>query len=187
MHFTTAILVHVPSAVDDDENNIKEMTKEELTACVVNYAENETERFYGPVYDYRDLIENPVIFANENWKAFEDDLLERDRAQKGYAISMLEYLSELTDKRDITDLVSSLFLANDRRATPESVDIKTWKWDHLDQRSWALLEIARVIKGKFTAESGFYDTYRRTSLVPFIEKLKEEPDNWALVTYDCHW
>ena len=198
MHSTHAILVKIPYAADSAEKNLSEMTKEEIKEMVINYATNETECFSGWAFDYRTLLDEyyeedddedyrPVIFADEDWNAFEEVLLSADKMQKGYAKSMLKYLEAQTGTLDLTQILSSLLLANDRTASKDKIDPDTWRWDYLSQGSFALLEIARLIRGKYYFKSGFYDTSRGTALVPFIEQLKEHPEEWVLVRFDYHW
>ena len=114
-------------------------------------------------------------------------LLSADKMQKGYAKIMLESLEEETGTLDLKQILSSLLLANDRTASKGNVDPDTWRWDYLNQGAFALLEIARLISGNYYCESEFYDTSRETALVPFIEKLKEHPEEWVLVRFDYHW
>lgn len=199
MYSTHAILVNIPDAVKTSSSKLSEMTKEEIKEMVINYATNETERFAGPVFDYRDLLNEedreedqdecflPVVFASEDWEAFEGILISRDRGQKGYAKSMLEYLEEVTSSTDVSTLLNNLLLVNDRNATLDSVDPKTRRRGYHSQGGWALREIARLIYGEYTFESGFYDTYHRTAIIPYIEELKENPEDWAIVQYDYHW
>ena len=199
MYSTHAILVNIPDAAESSSSKLSEMTKEEIKEMVINYATNETERFAGHVFDYRDLLNEedhdedqdecflPVVFASEDWKAFEGILISRDRGQKGYAKSMLEYLEEVTSSMDVSTLLNNLLLVNDRNATLDSVDPKTRRRGYHSQGGWALREIARLIYGEYTFESGFYDTYHRTAIIPFIEELKENPEDWAIVQYDYHW
>ena len=197
MHATHSILVHIPSAAESIDKDLSELNKEETRKMVVNYATEETECFYGPVFDYRTLLDEyyedsdedyrSVIFAAEDWDAFEEVLLSADRAQKGYAKHMLEYLEEETGTLDLSQILSSLLLANDRTAKQDDVEPRTWKWDFLNQGSFALLEVARLIRGKYYFESGFFDTYRDTALIPFIDQLKDKPEDWALVRFDYHF
>lgn len=197
MHSTHAILVNIRYASDESNKLHSEMTKEEIREMVINYATEETERFSDLAFDYRTLLDEyyeedegedyrSVIFASEDWTAFEEVLLSADRAQKGYAKHMLKYLEEQTGTLDIAQILSYLLLANDRSASQDNVDPDAWRWDYLNQGSWALREIARLIHGDYYFESGFYDTSRRTALVPFINKLKEKPEEWALVRFDYH-
>ena len=197
-HSTHAILVKIPYAAKDSEKNLNEITKEQIKEMVINYATEKTECFYGWAFDYRTLLDEyyeedadedyrSVIFADEDWDAFEKVLLSTDKMQKGYAEELLEYLEEQTGTLDLKQILSSLLLVNDRTASKENVDPNTWKWDDLNQGSWTLLEIARLICGIYYFESGFYDTSRGTAHVPFIEKLKEHPEEWALVAFDYHF
>ena len=199
MYSTHAILVNIPDAAKSSSSKLSEMTKEEIKEMVINYATNETERFAGPVFDSRDLLNEedheedqdecflPVVFASEEWDIFERILLAKDRAQKAEAKFALEYLKEQAGSTDVSALLSNLMLANDRTACRESVAPETWRWDYLNQGAFALKHIGELIHGTYCFESCFYDTSRDTALVPFIKKLKENPEDWAIVQYDYHW
>ena len=196
MHTTHAILVSIPYAAKSADKNLSEMTKEEIKEMVINYATEETERFAGQAYDSRSLLDdeedereygNPVVFANEDWKTFEEILIEKDRGQKAEAKFTLEYLKETAGSIDVYEILNNLLLANDRTASRESVDPDAWRWDYLNQGSFALKQIADLIRGTYFFDSRFYDTSRDTALVPFIDQLKENPADWALVLFDCHW
>lgn len=187
MHSIHAILVNITDAIRNDEKKITEMTKEELKERVINYAENHIDSFYGFVFDGRELLEDePVLFASDNWDAFEEMLLAIDRDQKNYAKHMLGYLKEEAGSTDVSEILSNLLLANDRTANREDVDSNTWRFDFLNQGAWALGQIAKMIHGDYNFESEFYDTFRGTALVPFIDTLKEKPEEWALVQFDYH-
>ena len=83
MHSIHAILVNITDAIRNDEKKITEMTKEELKERVINYAENHTDSFYGFAFDGRELLEDePVLFASDNWDAFEEMLLQFPAAEK---------------------------------------------------------------------------------------------------------
>ena len=187
MHANHAILVNITDAIRNDEKKITEMTKEELKERVINYAENYTDCFYGFVFDGRELLEDePVLFASDNWDAFEEMLLDIDRDQKNYAKHMLDYLKEEAGSTDVSEILSNLLLANDRTANREDIDSHTWRFDFLNQGALALRQIANLIHGDYTFDSEFYDTSRGSALVPFIAKLKENPSEWALVQFDYH-
>ena len=187
MHSTHAILVNTNYAANAAKKTLSEMTKEEIEEMVINYAENYTDCFYGFVFDGRELMEDdPVLFASDNWEAFEEMLLSIDRNQKNNAKHMLSYLKEEAGSTDVSEILSNLLLANDRTANREDVDSNTWRFDFLNQGAWALKQIANLIHGDYTFESEFYDTSRGTALVPFIAKLKENPSEWALVQFDYH-
>ena len=187
MHSIHAILVNITDAIRNDEKKITEMTKEELKERVINYAENHTDSFYGFAFDGRELLEDePVLFASDNWDAFEEMLLAIDRDQKNYAKHMLGYLKEEAGSTDVSEILSNILLANDRTANREDVDSNTWRFDFLNQGAWALGQIAKMIHGDYAFESEFYDTFRGTALIPFIDTLKEKPEEWALVQFEYH-
>ena len=187
-HSIHAILVKIPYAAEAAEKNLSEMKKEEIKEMVIGYATEETECFSGWAFDYRALLDDePVLFANDNWDMFEEVLLAIDSDQKNYAKETLEDLEEEVETTDLSVILNNLLLVNDRTASCDSVDSKTWRFDHLNHDALALVEIARLIHGDYYFESEFYDTSRRTALVPFIAKLKENPADWALVQFDYHW
>ena len=99
---------------------------------------------------------------------------------------MLDYLKEEAGSTDVSEILSSLLLANDRTANREDVDSNTWRFDFLNQGAWALKQIANLIHGDYTFDSEFYDTSRDTAFVPFIATLKENPSEWALVQFEYH-
>lgn len=194
MYITHTILVNISYAAESANKTLTKMSKEETKEMVINYATEETNCFFGRAFDFRSLLDNhdegededcrSVIFANEDWDAFENVLLSADEMQKKYAKSILKYLAKNTGTLDLSELLTNLLLANDRKADKDSVDANTWAWDYLNQGSWALSEIARTIRGDYHFESGFYDTSRGTALVPFIDKLKKNPEEWALVRFE---
>ena len=118
--------------------------------------------------------------------AFEEMLLAIDRDQKNYAKHMLGYLKEEAGSTDVSEILSNILLANDRTANREDVDSNTWRFDFLNQGAWALGQIAKMIHGDYNFDSEFYDTFRGTALIPFIDTLKEKPEEWALVQFDYH-
>jgi len=188
MYAEHMILVNIPNAVQDADKALNEMTKNEIQEMVIDYATKGTECFYDAVFDNRSLLEDePVIFSSDDWTVFEEKLLEIDECQKSYAESLLSYLEEITGTTNVSDILRTLLLANDRTASCDSVDPQIWRWDYLNQGAWALLQIARTISGRYTFDSLFYDTSRRTALVPFIGRLKETPDDWALVQFEYHY
>ncbi len=198
MHSIHAILVNIPYAADDAEKNLSEMTKEEIKEMVISYATEETERFYGTVFDSRELLDEedceedndecylPVVLASEDWEGFEKILLDKDRCQKHEASWMLACLKKETGSTDVSAILKNLLLVNDRTANRDNVNPITWDYDSLNQGAWLLREIANLIHGDYTFDSCFYDTSRDTALVPFIAQLKENPADWALVQFDYH-
>ena len=107
MFSTHAILVNTTYASDAANKNLSEMTKEEIKEMVINYATNETECFYGPVFDCRDLVEDqPVVFAADSWSLFEEILLAVDRDQKNYAKHMLNFLKREAGSTDVSEMTA---------------------------------------------------------------------------------
>ena len=188
MHADHAILVNIPEAARDANKPLNEMTKNEIQEMVIDYATEATDIFFCSAFDYRSLLENqPVIFSGDDWNVFEEKLLEIDKCQKGYAMHLLNYLEKEAGSTNVSDILRTLLLVNDRTASRDSVDPQTWRWDYMNQGAWALFEISKVIHGSYTFDSLFFDTWRSTALVPFIGQLKETPNDWALVQFDYHY
>ena len=87
MHFLHKILVRIPDAVADREL----YENDELIDAVRNYAENETESYYGQAYDWRETdsagrwsARYPVnvLFADEDLDSFVHELEEAIQNQR---------------------------------------------------------------------------------------------------------
>ena len=192
MHATHSILVHVPSAVEEDGRTLSDMSKEELTACVVEYAQKMTEPFYGPVFDSQDLLEegededypSPVLFSKDNWAAFKDWLIMCDKAQKRYAAFLCNKIKEDSGSGDICTLIANDFLSYN---SDDDIDFEEICRRSFRDVRWEIKTLANLFSGTYCFDSDFYNTYEGNAFVPYLRELKNEPDDWALVAFDCHW
>ena len=193
MYSTEMILVHIPSALKSAGKSRDELKKEELIRLVEDYAAGVVDSFCGTdIHSYELMSEEidhdypePVVFADEDWDAFTSYLDECDQGQKLQASHLLEFLRDNTGTTDVGEILDTLLLSHDRGASAGEMDERVWNMDYLDQGAWALRMIAQFIKGTFMFESGFYDSFRKTALIPFYEKLKNKKADWALVIFWC--
>ena len=182
-----SILVHIPTATESALKEKGALTKAQIKDCVIQYALDETLDFSDEVYDCRTYIEdeegNPlVIFAEDDWKAFEDDLVRVDTAQQNAAKNLLNQIKKLVGSTDLSDLLQA------HKAASLSNRVKMGAKDssYVNLLGYFLKQFASLIHGDYFFDSMFYDTYNYTSLVPEIGKLKKSPKDWAIVQFDCH-
>ena len=189
MHSTHIILVNLAEDYDP-EKSIEEM--KEIAYWIAN---EETERFYGSVFDSRHLLEEgedddfpvPIVLSKENWSLFEDYLLSVDKAQKLYAKALMERVRANTGTSDLCKLLNDTFLSHDRSCPMDEIEKNHWEWDECADTPWEINIVADLMHGVYNFDSQFYDTHRGTSLVPFLTQLKKSPDDWALVAFNCHF
>ena len=188
MHSTHIILVNLADDYDP------EMTNEEMRRVARWKAEEETERFFGSVFDSRHLLEEgedddfpvPVVLSKENWSLFEEYLLSVDKAQKQYAKFLMDRVRANTGTSDLCKLLNDIFLSHDRSCPMDIIEKNNWEWDAIADTPWKINIVADLMHGVYNIDSQFYDTYRGTALVPFLAQLKKTPDDWALVAFDYH-
>lgn len=192
MYAIHSILVHVPTAVEEDGKTLSEMSKEELTACVVKHAEEMTDQFFGPVFDCQDLLEegqnedypHPVLFSKDDWDAFKDWLLMCDNAQKQYAAFLCNHIKEVAGTGDIEDLAKRCFLSY---SCNDDIDQKQIFEREFDTVRYHLKSLFNLVCGTYFFDSGFYNPDGGNAHVPYLSELKERPDEWALVAFDTNF
>ncbi len=192
MHATHSILVNVPEAVNDSGYNLSELSKDNLINCVVEYAERQTERFYGPVFDSQVLLEegqdedypSSVLFSKDDWDGFVEWLLLCDKSQKRYAAFLCNEIEEDAGTGALGDLVKRCFLTHDREAEIDHNQICKREFDPV---RWQLKHLFNLVCGTYFFDSDFYNTYNGNAFVPYLSELKDSADDWALVAFDCHW
>ena len=132
---------------------------------IIHYAENATDVFQHYAFDWR-TVQDIIIGSNKSDKLL--NLLEqcRDAQQK----QIKHYLKVLNDNLgdSLSQIVSTL--SNDNTFTLE------------------FNELAKLLAGEYTFESGFFDTEYCTSRIDedTLQAVKEAPENYALVLFDCH-
>ena len=111
MYSIHSILVHIPAAADAADKTLTELTKEELTEMVINYATEETERFCGLAFDYRTLLDGEAYdeehneFFNYDWNG---DMIEKEIIRRWSKSDTVEcFLKQFSDT-DITEMLNQL-------------------------------------------------------------------------------
>ena len=191
MHATHSILVNVPAAVEESGYTLSEMSKDDLIDCVVKYAEEMTDQFFGPVFDSQDLLEDgqdedypsPIVFSKDDWKTFADWLQMCENAQKQYASFLCNHIKKVAGTGDIGDLAKRCFLSH---ACDDDVATDQICEREFDPVRWHMKNLFNLVCGTYFFDSGFYDTYHGNAYVPYLSELKETAEDWALVAFDCH-
>jgi len=193
MNTIETILVHIPEALENVGKNNCEITEEEKQNYVIEFAESIAESLCGSEIDSYKVIDEgydefpkPILFANDDWNQFVSYLERCDKRQKSEAGFLLEFLEKQTGTTDLKQLLSDLLLSHNRNASIDEIAENSWKYDYLSEYAVLLKKLSHLIKGTFIFESGFYDSYRNTSLVPYYTTIKENAKDWALVFFDCH-
>ena len=174
MHLLHKILVKIPNG-DGSFNTTEE--RDQMIDRVRNQAEAETEEFAGQAYTRRetetagrwasDYLEN-VIFLSEDSEKFIGFLEESLNCQQGRIKDYLSIINTSTDS--VTEIVNKAF------------------GGYESTLSWALLYLSEILCGRYTFDSGFFDTDALSAKISKerIEEIKNSSDEWALVFFDYH-
>lgn len=132
---------------------------------VIHYAESATEDYQHDVFDWR-TVQDIIIGSNKPDKLL--SLLEQccDAQQKQITQCLKVLNNNLGDS--LSQIVSTL--SNDNTFTLE------------------FNELAKLLAGEYTFESGFFDIEYCTSRIDkdILQAVREAPENYALVLFDCH-
>lgn len=184
MHILHRILVPLTNGNGLD----KIADRMELIDSARSYAESETEEFYPSVYDWRetdtagrwsDRYPENVLLGKE---CPEHLLKEVEKCQQAQKDTLNEHLKALTDISG--DKLSVLV----QKITDYYDSGKTLLGD-TSLTAYRLNCLSMILSGKYYYDSYFYDTDSYTARIDLntIQKIKENPDNWALVLFDCHY
>ena len=184
MHYLHKILVYIPNAISESESFESE---KELISAVRDYAETATEEFCNVAFDWRDTesagrwrLNYPVnvLLGQNDANKLISELNEVAECQRAEIQAKLTCLKELvgTDLEAIINAIGSM-----EEACSEDSGA-------LILAPYYLHCIAAHLHGEYRCDSYFYDTYDYTArLYPkTIFSVKEEPEKWALVFFDCH-
>ena len=151
-------------------------------------AEDETEDYCGPVYDWRetdtagrweDEYPKQVYFAKDDIDWFLNEINDAVTSQR---FELNSYLKELKENigTDIEKMVS-VFTGETQLYEPTNA-----KYDFLP---FALLKVAKLAYGDYNCDSYIFNTNGRTSRIypEDIEQIKQEPEKWAMVMFDYHY
>lgn len=183
MHYLHKILVHMPSA----EIEYKDTDRDELVYNVRSYAEDETESYYEKAFDWRetstagrwsDEYPENVLFAAEDIERFIDELKDCVSSQKREVYTGLSRIKDTvgTDLNRIVDGLLSMDSYNDSKDG----------FNHMT--SYYLLDVSSKLYGVYECDSFFYNTCDYTSRIysSDFDRIRENPDEWALAMFDYH-
>lgn len=182
MHVLNKVLVYKEEGFDFNA------PEEERIDEARSIAENETEDYCGPVYDWRetdtagrwvDEYPKQVYFAQDDIEWF---LNEINAAVTSQRFELNSYLVELKEKigTDIEKMVS-VFMGDTQLCEKSNVN-----YDFLP---FALWKIARIAYGDYNCDSYIFNTNGHTARIypKDIEQIKQEPNKWAMVMFDYHF
>lgn len=180
MHTLNRVLVRIYG-----ENNLLHLTekdtREEVIEAARSWAEAETDDFYPRVFDYRETDtagrwanEYPenVLLSKENICGFIKEL------EKSLEFQLDEMKYHLDNICKVSVNIKELFDLEYNART-----------EHATVPTWDLLRLSELMFGIYSCDSGFYDTdeYGAKITKKTIDKVKESPDDWALVMFDYHY
>lgn len=187
MHILHKILVNIPSTPGTDRVD----SREDLMEALRTYADDQTKDFYDDAFDYREVDtaggwedEYPenVILGSENAERLLNELQVSREAQYQELQFCLEALQHLADL-SVKELAQELWLHKDEAANIQ-VDSHTWR-----RAPNLLVKIARLLNGNYFYYSCFYDTDAYTATVNqgTLDRVRQSPEEWALVLFDYHY
>lgn len=163
------ILVNTENLKTQDKNTIRD------------FADLETQDFYGTVFDWRET-DNADIWSNE----FPDNVLLGSESLKPI-IQQIARCQEL-QKEEINHCLKLVKekLGDSLTTITEVASNKSKKISH---QLYLLKKLSSLLYGEYTFDSYFYDLDARTSKITSdtIEKIKHSPEKWALVLFDYHF
>ena len=184
MHYLHKILVYIPDVISDQ---CDEMTREEKMDAVRRHADEQTSEYYGSVFDWRETdcagrwsSEYPqnVIFAADDIDRFVDQIKCALVSQREYIDFCLKHLKDSVG----TDLEAIVKGELDRKEYGDTGN------GFNSMTSFFLQIISALLHGNYQSESLIYNSHKYTSrLFPDdIESIRQEPEKWAMVMFDCH-
>ncbi len=181
MHILHKILVHLPS----DVPLVEEQSREDYLKRIRRYAEEETDEFFGTVFDGRETDsaggwskEYPenVLLGSENGKRL---LRELQKAQEDQAREIRLYMEQVIEDfgNRLALVVSEIqkgFTACPAKAS---------------QAAFSLKRMAKLLDGEYFYDSCFYNTVEGNAKITdfTIAEVRRKPEDWALVFFDYHF
>lgn len=155
------------------------LDRTELIERTRSIAEEFTECFYEVAFDWRvtntaGRWENQypcnVIFSKDDIRKFVSELEECATYQQAEIDNLLNIISETSS--DIKELVE---LCKNGSRLGSCLE-------------WQIYHLGKLLYGIYDSDSGFYDTHICLAKISkkTIEKVRECPDDWALVMFDYH-
>lgn len=187
MHYLHKILVYIPDVIVEEETPEDEMPdRDQLLEMIRRHAENETEGFYPTVFDWRETEtagrwedEYPVnvLLARDDPDRFTAELKQAVDWRDAEIKHCLDQLKS-TVGTDLEKIAEGLRMGKGR----EEKDGFNYLTD------FYLHSLSAHLHGEYRCDSYFYDTHEYTAdLCPAaIERVREDPQKWALVLFDQH-
>jgi len=169
MHTLHRILVNTENLKTQDKNTTRD------------FADTETQDFYGTVFDWRET-DNAGIWSNE----FPDNVLLGSENLE-LIIQQIERCQEL-QKEEINHYLK-LVKEKLGDSLTTITEVASNKSEEISHQLYLLKKLASLLYGEYTFDSYFYDLDARTSKITSdtIDKIKQSPENWALVLFDYHF
>lgn len=183
MHYLHKILVYIPEITDTPN----EMSRENLLKEIRSHADSTTEDFYPHVFDWRETdsagrwaFEYPqqVYLAAEDTEWFIKELQWVMDAQHG-EIDMCMAQIKASVGTNLEDIINGIWDRDLYDETKNGFCLMT---------PFYLYNIACHLHGDYRCDSYFYNTHQHTARIykSDIEKVKQDPEKWALVMFDYH-
>lgn len=183
MHYLHKILVYLPDAgvaLATDE-------RETVVSNARSYAESTTEDYYGQAFDWRETDsagrwsrEYPVnvLLASDDLERFISELEETLENQYGELQCCIAQLKG-TVGTDLEKIAQGIWEQVSYMDNHDGVNCMTTYYLHC---------IAAYLYGEYRCDSCFYNSHDYTARLykEDIDKVRQEPDNWALVMFDYH-
>lgn len=186
MHYLHKILVHIPSAI----NMNKIASKAELLNEIIAYAQRETECFCEIAFDWREVNSSggwsdeypqQAYIAADDLDWFINELhgvLAMQRGEIDYYLSGLQEVA-----------CGDLAVLSNKLWERGSFDDDVRKNYTTNMAAYYLLSLAKHLYGEYRFDSHFYNTSSLTAHLykSDIDKIRQNPDEWALVMFDYHY
>lgn len=179
MHVLVNHLVRIPTVAE--RFAFDEVDREDTADALRRYAEDQTECFCDDAFDWRetetaggwaDEYPENVLFAVDAPEAFTKRLVEIRNRQKETINSCLRQVVESCGTTDLAKIVEKCKGSN----------------GDFMARGY-LCGLADNLGGRFTFESEFYNCEDAEATITdeTLEKIRRNPEEWAIVLFDQHF
>lgn len=184
MHYLHKILVYVPDVIGTSD---AEMDKKELLESIRSYAESETESFYQEAFDWRetdsagrwsDEYPQQVYLAAKDLDWFIKELQGVSACQRREIDVCMEQLKSSVGM-NLEEIVNGLWTRNSMYDSEDGFSMMT---------PYYLRNLGSHLHGDYRCDSYFYNTHDYTARLynADLDRVRQEPQNWALVVFDYH-
>lgn len=184
MHYLHKILVHIPDVTLFPNDK---MDEKELLESIRLYADNKTEDFYQQAFDWRETdsagrwsheYPQQVYLAASDVDWFIKELEAVMQIQRGEIDQCFSELKR-TVGSNLETIINGIWDQNAYGETNNGFSVMT---------PYYLQNIACHLYGQYRCDSYFYNTHDYTARLykSDLEKVRQEPDKWALVMFDYH-